>query len=382
MHVAQTSFFVDPFRRDPEQLLVDWHTVADLAAAAVGADQRVSVIQASMREARFTRAGVDFHFIAPDSAGAPLTRSARFAALIRELAPDVFHVQGLGFGREVVGLRSLAQGTPVLLQDRAGRPPRFWRRYWWTRQSTVIDGVMFCSQAQAAPFVSSGLLGEQTPIFEIPGTIAPFTPGDQSTARALTGLNGDPAVLWVAHLNVNKDPVTVLDAIARASSALPRIKLWCCFGTSPLLEVLQSKIRADPRLHDRVELQGRVPRARIQEFMRAADLFVLASRSEGGSFTLMESLACGLPVAVSDIPSSRALLGGERSGAGILWPCGDSAALAHAIEELVRKPSAELRARARAHFDAELSLAAVGRKLAAAYRRATDARQAGGEAAA
>jgi glycosyltransferase involved in cell wall biosynthesis len=369
LHVAQISFFVDVARRAPERLLDDWHTVADLAGAASGAGLRVSVIQASLREGRLSRDGADFHFIAPDDLGSPLATSRRFAALLDTLSPDVLHVQGLGFGHEVVGLRELAPRTPILLQDRADRPPRWWRRRWWKRQATAIDGVVFCARAQAEPFVNAGLLGRELPVFEIPGSIVPFTTGDQASARAATGLDGDPAVLWVAHLNSNKDPLTVLDAIARMAEALPRVKLWCCFGTAPLLDAVRERIVADPRLRGRVELVGAVPRARIQQFMQAADVFVLASHREGGSFALMEALACGLPVAASDIPSSHALLGDRHAGAGVLWPRGDSTALAQALVELAGRPRAARRARARAHFESELSRGAVGRKLASAYGR-------------
>jgi glycosyltransferase involved in cell wall biosynthesis len=68
---------------------------------------------------------------------------------------------------------------------------------------------------------------------------------------------------------------------------------------------------------------------------------------------------------VSDIPSFRSLTGGR---VGALWPCGDSERLAAALVSLAAQPRAVLRAACRAHFEAELSFAAVGRKLAAAYR--------------
>jgi glycosyltransferase involved in cell wall biosynthesis len=368
LHVAQISFHVDSQRRAPEQLLIDWHTVADLARAAASAGLRVTVIQASMREARFTRDGAEYCFIAPHAEGSPLTGSARFAALLEELAPDVLHVQGLGFAREVVELRGLAPCTPILLQDRANRPPRFWRRGRWRRQASVVNGVLFCAREQAEPFIRAGVLGTNTPIFEMPGSIPPFAPGDRSAARAATGLHGDPAVLWVAHLNANKDPLTVLDAISIVARDLPDVRLWCCFGTAPLLSEVQARIAASAELRNRVYLLGRVPRDRVRQLMQAADLFVLASHREGGSFSLMEALACGLPAAVSDIASSRALLGGERSGAGALWPRGDAVALADAIRRLAAQPREPLRARARAQFDVELSSAAVGRKLASVYR--------------
>ena len=43
-------------------------------------------------------------------------------------------------------------------------------------------------------------------------------------------------------------------------------------------------------------------RARVEELMRAADIFTLGSHREGSGYALTEALACGLPPVVTDIP--------------------------------------------------------------------------------
>jgi glycosyltransferase involved in cell wall biosynthesis len=99
--------------------------------------------------------------------------------------------------------------------------------------------------------------------------------------------------------------------------------------------------------------------------MRAADMFVLGSHREGGSSALVEAMATGVTPVVTDIPSSRVLTGNGAVGA--LWPCGDWRALGTALQRCAATQGPATRARVRAHFDAHLSSAAVGRKLAAAY---------------
>jgi glycosyltransferase involved in cell wall biosynthesis len=108
-----------------------------------------------------------------------------------------------------------------------------------------------------------------------------------------------------------------------------------------------------------------VPHERVEQLMRAADVFVHGSHREGSSFALIEALATGLTPVVTDIPSSRALVG--DGGAGILWRCGDSGSLRDALLRAAAGIGAETRARARAHFDEHVSSLAIGRKLAAAY---------------
>ena len=369
LHVVQISFFVDPQRRDPERLLVDWHSLPDVARAASDAGLRVSVIQASCVENSLVRDGVTYSFIAPDRPGALLTRSARFEQLLHSLEPDVVHVHGLCFPREVLGLRALLPVTPILLQDHANAPPRFWRRQAWKRGAAQAQGIAFCARAQAEPFWRQGLIAPQTQIFEIPESTTTFTPGSRDDARAQTGLHGDPALLWVGHLDDNKDPLTVLDGVALAARQRPGLMLWCCFATAPLLAAVRKRIDADPLLRGRVQLLGQVPRSKIQALMRAADFFVLGSHREGSGYSVIEALATGLPALVTDIPSYRALLGANDRAPGMLWPCGDSAALAESLVAASARPSGQWRALALARFEAALSSHAVGRQLAHAYAR-------------
>jgi glycosyltransferase involved in cell wall biosynthesis len=362
LHVAQISFFVDPEHRPPERLLQDWPALVDVAIAAASHVSRVTVIQASAVPGTIVESGITFRFLPPPAAGAPLTRSPELRALLRDLAPDVFHVHGLAFAREVFELHELAPHTPILLQDHADRVPRPWRRGPWRRAAAAVSGISFCASAQAQPFRLARLLPPHVDIFEVAESTSSFTPGARDAARAATGLRGDPAALCVGHLDANKDPLTVIEGVRTAAAALPDLQLWCCYGNAPLLPAVEARLARDESLRSRVHLLGRVAHERVEQLMRAADLFVLGSHREGGSFALIEALATGLPPVVTDIPSSRALTG--DGAVAQLWRCGDAAALAAALQ---RTPTP--RAQVRAHFDAHLSSPAIGRKLYAAYKR-------------
>jgi len=367
VHVVQISFFVDPERRSPETLLDEWHSLVDIAGAAATTGARVTVIQANMVPGHIQQSGVVFHFVAPGRAGARLTSSSTLLSLLKDLAPDVFHVHGLGFPQEVRALRGLVPNVPILLQDHADRVPNFWRRRVWRQGAIAASGISFCARAQAEPFLKAGLLERDMPIFEIPEGTSKFVPGDKVAARSKTGMHGSPAVLWVAHLDANKDPLTVLNAVSEAARDLKELQLWCCYASAPLLSAVQSRIVCDARLRDRVHLLGRVPHAEVEQLMRAADLFVLGSHREGGNFSLTEALATGLTPIVTDIPSSRALIGNGTVGA--LWPCEDWRALANELRTASDAGRAQTRSQVRAYFDAQLSSDAIGRKFNAAYSR-------------
>lgn len=363
LHVVQVGFYLDPRGREPAQLLKDWPTLVDVAEAAQQAGLRVSLVQACHREEVLSRNGVRYHFCA-GTADAP--------ELIRSLQPDVIHVHGLHFPREVLRLAAHLPHVPILQQDHASRPPRFWRRRLYRRAFAATAGVAFCSRPQGWPFEAAGLIDGGTTIHAVPESTSRFMPGAQAEARALTGLHGNPCLLWVASLSPRKDPLTVLEGMSRAVDALPGLELWCCYGEAPLEKEVMRRIEEDARLRGRVHLLGRRPHAQIESLMRAADVFVLGSHFEGSGYALIEALACGLPPLVTDIPSFRALTGDGTIGR--LWWRGEPQSFADELRAIASEVGAERRAAVRAHFEHELSLPALGRQLATCYVALLDRR--------
>ncbi|HUA89460.1 MAG TPA: glycosyltransferase family 4 protein, partial [Steroidobacteraceae bacterium] len=309
LRVAQVSFFLDPQRRAPDELLQAWPTLVDVARAAGSAGAEVTVVQAHLQGAQLEEGGVRYEFAAPGAA---------LLSTLHGSAPQVVHVHGLGFHAEVEALAAQLPGVPILLQDHADHPPRPWRWLSWRRGLRHAHGFAFCARAQAEAFRRARLLRSAQRVYEIPESTSRFRPGDQVQARAGSGLAGDPCVLWVGHLDANKDPLTVLEGFAAFTQQWPHAQLWCYFGTDPLRASVERAIRADARLGARVHLCGRTAHEGIERAMQAADLFVLGSHREGSGYSLIEALACGLPAAVTDIPSFRALLG----TAGTLWRVG------------------------------------------------------------
>ncbi|MBS0365017.1 MAG: glycosyltransferase family 4 protein [Proteobacteria bacterium] len=383
LHVAQIGFFNDPAGRAPAELLQAWPSLVDVAEAAAGCGVRVSVVQACSRSEQLERNAVHYNFL-PFGPKPHSFALAPLAALLRRLAPDLLHVHGLEFHRQVSALTALLPGVPVVLQDHASRPPRPWRRAGWRRGLAAVSAVSFTAADQAAPFARAGLLGTRTRVYEVPESTSRFVTGNRAAARLATGVHGDPAVLWIGHLDANKDPLTVLTGVSAAAQALPGLRLWCCYGSAPLLPAVEARIAGDPGLRDRVRLLGRVPHARVELLMRAADIFVLGSHREGSGYSLIEALACGLPPVVTDIPSFRALTG--AGAVGRLWPCGDARALGTALQSVATSAGDSQRLAVGAHFERELSFAALGAKLAAMYgdiaTRAISPMAPGGETAA
>jgi glycosyltransferase involved in cell wall biosynthesis len=364
LHVAQINFPVAPSDCSSEQLFERWPSLADIPEAAASAGTRVSVIQVATREEHIARHGVDYFFTDLGGATDVASRAKHVARLLTEMKADVLHVHGLGFAEEAFAISQCLPRLPLIFQDHADRPPRWWwHRRRWRRWYAAASGVVFTAPAQAEPFANADLFGPLTQFFAIPESSSRFRLGSRADARAATGLHGDPCVLWVGHLAAGKDPLAVLDGVAQAALRLPGLQLWCAFGNAPLLDEVSRRIDRDPRLADRVHLLGKVPHARIETLMQAADLFVSGSHAESCGYALLEALACGVTPVVTDIPSFRALTGDGRIGQ--LWPPGDAAELAEALVRATATPFSPKQVRT--HFDARLSFAAVGRQWADAY---------------
>jgi glycosyltransferase involved in cell wall biosynthesis len=94
----------------------------------------------------------------------------------------------------------------------------------------------------------------------------------------------------------------------------------------------------------------------VEDFLRAADVFVLPSLEEGMSLALLEAMAMGLPVVASSIAANSAIV--EDGVTGRLAPVRDSERLAEIIMELFanRDLADRLGQSARAHVSGLYSL--------------------------
>ncbi|SFW43496.1 glycosyltransferase family 4 protein [Luteibacter sp. UNCMF366Tsu5.1] len=361
MHVALINFPMAPQGLSPDEVLTRWPSLRDIADIVASAGTRVTVVQMAGTDAHFARDGVDYRFLDARGMRGARRLGRHVAHALAGIGVDLVHVHGLGFARHACSLRRHLPGPPILIQDHADGVPRGWRRLLWRGWYRVASGVTFTSLAQAAPFAA--LLDPRTRIYAIAESSSRFTPGDREAARRVSGLHGDPCIVSVGHLAVGKDPLTMLDGVARAAEHLPRLQLWCAFGTAPLMDEVRERIASDKRLAGRVHLLGCVPHAEIERLLRSADLFVSASRAEGVGYSLLEAMACGAVPVVTDIPAFREVTGDGR--VGWLWSPGDAVALGDA---LVAAASAVGDRRAvREHFEATLSFSALGRRWASAY---------------
>jgi glycosyltransferase involved in cell wall biosynthesis len=117
-------------------------------------------------------------------------------------------------------------------------------------------------------------------------------------------------------------------------------------GDGPLRETLQARIELLD-LSSRVNLLGSLSQGAVLEKLQAADLFALASTTDAHGATdvfptvILEAMASARPVVSTRLAGIPELVVDGQTG--MLAPPGDSTALAHALEQLLRDPELRLR---------------------------------------
>ncbi|MBA3624927.1 MAG: glycosyltransferase [Methylibium sp.] len=157
------------------------------------------------------------------------------------------------------------------------------------------------------------------------------------TERFRSGLPS--AVFEVASLrawepNYNID--TLLRAWARLRNARP--------GTDAVLHLLGGGVEAaslqalarELKLGESVRFTGRVDDTAMVKTLQRARASVSVPSSDATSVSLLEAMACGLPVVASDLPANRQWI---DAASGLLVPPRDEAALADALLRLADEPA-------------------------------------------
>lgn len=149
---------------------------------------------------------------------------------------------------------------------------------------------------------------------------------DTEEVRDRFNLQEGPVFLNIGRYTEQKQQRQLVTAMDIARDSIPDSKLLLV-GWGEQEESLKRQVR-ERGLEDRVFVTGRVPE--VYPYYAVADAFVLSSRYEGLPIVLIEAMAAGLPLIVSDLPGMREVVG----DAGRLASPSDADALAEVMMQL------------------------------------------------
>jgi glycosyltransferase involved in cell wall biosynthesis len=263
--------------------------------------------------------------------------------LLRALAgfrPDIIHAHtGTWYAAAVA--RTLLRSPRLVFTDHGRYPPEPRARALVERWCYGRTDRFLAVSPALATYVQEFLhLPAPPEVAENGVDLEPFqdAAGARARLRAEWQLGEqDVLALAVGRFAPVKDHAGLLDAFARAAGRAPALRLAFA-GTGALEAALRARA-GELGVAEQVRFLGF--RTDVAACLRATDLFVISSTTEGLPVSLLEAMAAGLPVvstAVGGIPDAL----GEPPG-GILVPPGDPERLADALASAALDP--ELRAR-------------------------------------
>ncbi|GAA0914450.1 glycosyltransferase family 4 protein [Streptomyces thermoalcalitolerans] len=257
-----------------------------------------------------------------------LTREV--SALIKKIQPqpDAIHAQYLGFALSLALTRTvgnipiiaIAHGPDVMAAERS------------SLEREAMNEVAAASAAIVAPTSALAdridcLTGHR---FTDRLTVIPWgIPLNDVRVRDQPPTGTGPlSLVHAGRLDDNKSTITAIEALALTCQP-HRLTV---IGDGSLRGRLEQRIN-ELGLRDRVRFEPFLPRAELWRRLPTFDVFVFTTRGlEAFGLVLIEAQAHGLPVAHSDLPGVREILGSS----GVPYIPGDPRSLATALDEMGR----------------------------------------------
>lgn len=276
--------------------------------------------------------------------GGPGMRSIAFTArgsvqMVRDRREiDVIHAHSVMSATTAAAIAKRVARTPALitvhssyeLSHLLAKPIGASRLRWYVRTRTpfvsISSGIgrLLLDHGVPAPSVKAIPNGIDTARF------APASDAERAKLRSELGLPANtPIVVFVGRL----EPVKNVDVLLNAWSGIDGGHLLILGdGVQRAALVAQAQSLG---LSDRVDFRGMV--TNIVDYLRAADIFVLPSSSEGLSVALLEAMATGLVPIATAIGGTTDVVDDQQTG--LLVQPGDVSGLRDALNYAIGTPS-------------------------------------------
>lgn len=268
-------------------------------------------------------------------------RERRFVrGLCEGVRPDVVHTHG--YRSDVLhGPVARSLGLPTVTTVHGFTGGGWKNRLYETLQRRAFrrcDAVVAVSRPLAVELADSGVPEER--LHTIPNAwTRPVEFLEGAEARRVLDVPADAfSIGFVGRIDRVKGADVFVEAVGRVEDPVTAVLI----GTGPSRPELMERARA-LGMSGRIRWPGSVDRA--ARLMKAFDLLVLSSRSEGTPMVLLEAMAAGVPLAATVVGGVPDVVG---EGEATLVPPEDPGALADAIRGIMEDPEGAARRARRA----------------------------------
>jgi glycosyltransferase involved in cell wall biosynthesis len=233
----------------------------------------------------------------------------RLIRLTRKLRPDI--VQTILAPMDMLGgAAALLTRTPWVLKESSSAAlyAAIWKytRDWTYRFRFAfgrLSNVVVSNSAGGYDYWRSARGGR--PLQVIPNGIPldKIAASDPARVRGFAFAPHEKVVLYAGRIDLGKNVESLLAALARIADEVPFAAVICGDGAR---RRHAERMARELGIAHRVFFTGYVDN--LWDLMKRADAFVSLSRFEGCPNVVLEAMACGCPLVVSDIPAHREIL--------------------------------------------------------------------------
>ena len=261
--------------------------------------------------------------------------------ILRDWKPDVLHahrVSSAGWLGAFSGFHPLVVtpwGSDLYLHPDRSRTARWLaRRVMKSADLVTADSRDLCQRA-----IDFGARADATHVIQWGVDLSLFKPiENRNYLRNMSGLSDGPVVLSPRGLNPVYNIDTIIRSIPLVRQAFPDVVyLLRMYNEEPDYKQEVEKLIVELDLQSTIQWIGKIePWERIVDTYNLADLVVSVPSSDSTAVSLLEAMACGLPVIATDLPSNREWI--RNSDNGFLVPVREPLRLAEATIRLLRDP--------------------------------------------
>ncbi|MFC1574683.1 glycosyltransferase family 4 protein [Gemmatimonadota bacterium] len=258
--------------------------------------------------------------------------------MVRRRAPDLLHIHGSS-------MPSMALGIPEIVTSHwcIGAGTRFFYRPIRDLESLYRNLALplyksverrTISNCARLTVVSSSMKEDYRSIYGVDSEVV-HNAVDSSAfkAPAKGGKVGAPQVVFLGSLKRGKGVLDLLDAARLLNREFPTVQ-YRFVGAGPLKEKMTRAVRQWDL--ENIHLEGTVDHDDLPAILNQATALVLPSYYEGLPNSILEAMACGIPVVASRAKGNPEVV---RDGeTGYLFDPGDVAGLAESIARILRNP--------------------------------------------
>ena len=252
---------------------------------------------------------------------------------IKTIKPDIIHVQNIQNSIPVYFAKKI-QKTPYCitlhnnLELMGIALPKFMRKY-WMKLPYVIDANAIVSLTKEMAETVQESLQRESDIIPNGVDIKRFYPNPTPNEE-----RENKIILTISRLDNKKGIEYAIESMPNILKKYPHTILRI-IGDGDFRPELD-KISESLCLQNSVEFIGQIPNSDVPDYLQNADIFLLPSLFEGLPLTLLESMACGLPVISTPVSIAPEII--EKWDNGIIVPFKSPEAISNAVITLLSNP--------------------------------------------